>query len=93
MENFIPGIYVIRRESHIKAKAIKIKTTGQRHIEETINLVNNGISAMLSSHSRTPEGYQIFLQSDADGDVICQQILDALLRLPYEKIVLERINC
>ena len=93
MENFIPGIYVIRRESHIKAKAIKIKTTGPRHIEETISLVNNGISAMLSSHSRTPEGYQIFLQSGADGDLICQQILDALLRLPYEKVVLERINC
>ena len=93
MENFIPGIYVIRRESHIKAKAIKIKTMGWRHIEETINLVNNGISAMLSSHSRTPEGYQIFLQPEADGDLICQQILDALLRLPYEKIVLERINC
>ena len=68
MGNFITGIYVIRRESHIKARAIKIKTTGQRHIEETINLVNNGISAMLSSHSRTSGGYQIFLQSDADGD-------------------------
>ena len=55
MGNFITGIHVIRRESHIKAKTIKIRTTGQRHIEETINLVNNGISAMLSSHSRTPE--------------------------------------
>ena len=93
MGNFIPGIHVVRRESHIKAKAIKIKTTGQRHIEETINLINNGISAMLSSHSRTPEGYQIFLQSDADGDLICQRILDVLLRLPYYKVVLERINC
>jgi len=93
MENFIPGIYVIRRESHIKAKSIKIKTTGQRHLEETINLANSGISAMLSSHSRTPEGYQIFLQLEADGDMICQWILDALLRLPYEKVVLERINC
>jgi hypothetical protein len=93
MGNFITGIYVIRRESHIKAKAIKIKTMGERHIEETINLVNNGISTMLSSHSRTPEGYQIFLQPDADGDLICQQILDALLRLPYDRVVLERINC
>ena len=87
------GIYVIRRESHIKARAIKIKTMEQRHIEETINLANNGISAMLSSHSRTPEGYQIFLQSDADGDLICQRILDALLHLPYGSVVLERINC
>jgi hypothetical protein len=93
MENFIPRIYVIRRESHIKARAIKIKTMGQRHIEETINLANNGISAMLSSHSRTPEGYQIFLQPAADGDLICQQILDVLLRLPYDKVALERINC
>jgi len=93
MENFMPGIYVIRRESHIKAKVIKIKTTGQRHIEETIKLANNGISAMLSSHSRTPEGYQIFLQLDADGGLICQQILDALLSLPYDRVVLERINC
>jgi hypothetical protein len=93
MENFITGIYVIRRESHIKAKAIKIKTMGERHIEETINLVNNGISTMLSSHSRTPEGYQIFLQPDADGELICQQILDALLRLPHDSVVLERINC
>jgi hypothetical protein len=93
MENFITGIYVIRRESHIKAKAIKIKTMGQRHIEETNNLANNGISAMLSSHSRTPEGYQIFLQPDADGDLICQRILDTLLRLPYDRVILERINC
>jgi hypothetical protein len=93
MENFIPGIYVIRRESYIRARAIKIRTMGQRHIEETINLANNGISAMLSSHSRTPEGYQIFLQSDADGELICQQIIDALLCLPYDRVVLERINC
>jgi hypothetical protein len=93
MENFMTEIYVIRRESHIKVKAIKIKTTGERHIEETINLVSNGISPMLSSHSRTPEGYQIFLQPDADGDLVCQQILDVLLRLPYDRIVLERINC
>jgi hypothetical protein len=93
MEKLVPGIFVIRRESHIKAKAIKIKTMGQRHIEETINLANNGISAMLSSHSRTPEGYQIFLQSDADGELICQQIIDALLCLPYDRVVLERINC
>jgi len=93
MENFIPGIYVIRRESHIKAKVIKIKTTGQRHIEEIIKLANNSISAMLSSHARTPEGYQIFLQLDADGELICQKILDALLSLPSDMIVLERINC
>jgi hypothetical protein len=93
MENFMIGIYVIRRKSYINAKTIKIKTMGQRHIEETIRLANNGIAAMLSSHSRTPEGYQIFLQSDSDGGLICQQILDVLLRLPYERVVLERINC
>jgi hypothetical protein len=93
MENFMTGIYVIRRESHIKAKSIKIKTMGQRHVEEIIKLANSGISAMLSSHSRTPEGYQIFLQSETDGGLICQQILDALLHLPYDRVVLERINC
>lgn len=93
MENFMIGIYVIRRKSYINAKTIKIKTMGQRHIEETIRLANNGIAAMLSSHSRTPEGYQIFLQSDSDGELICQQILDVLLRLPYERVVVERINC
>lgn len=93
MEDFVTRICVIRRESHIKARAIKIKTTGKRHLEETINLANNGISAMLSSHSRTPEGYQVFLQPDVDGDLICQQILDVLLRLPYDKVTLERINC
>ncbi len=93
MENIMSGIYVIRRESHIKAKVIKIKTAGQRHIEETIRLANNGISAMLSSHSRTPEGYQLFLQVDADGELIYQKILDALLSLPCDRIILERINC
>jgi len=93
MENLIPEIYVIRRETHIKAKVIKIKTTGQRHIEETIELATNGISAMLSSHARTPEGYQIFLHVDADGGLICQQIIDVLLSLPYDRVVLERINC
>jgi predicted sulfurtransferase len=65
----------------------------QSHIEETINLANNGISAMLSSYSRTPEQYQTFLQPDADGDLICQRILDTLLRLPYDRVILERINC
>jgi hypothetical protein len=93
MENIMPGIYVIRRESHIKAKVIKIKTTDQRHIEETIRLANNGISTMLSSHSRTPEGYQLFLQVDADGGLIYHKILDVLLSLPCDRILLERINC
>ncbi|MCX5842408.1 MAG: hypothetical protein NT022_01430 [Deltaproteobacteria bacterium] len=93
MDNSMPGIYLIRRDSHIKAKVIKIKTTGQCHIEETIKLANNSISAMLSSHARIPEGYQIFLQMDADGGLICQKIVDALLSLPYDRVVLERINC
>ena len=93
MQDRIPEIYVIKRNSHIKARAIKIKTIGQRHIEETVNVVNNGILTKLSSHARTSDGYQIFLQPDADGEFICQQILDALLRLPYEKVVVEKINC
>ncbi len=93
MNNVMPRIYVIRRESHIKANVIKIKTTGQRHIEETIKLANNSISAMLSSHARIAEGYQIFLKVDTDGDLICQKIVDALLSLPYDSVVLERINC
>ncbi len=93
MESFINSICVIRRESHIKAKTIKIKTMGSRQIEEMTNLVNNGISALLSSHSRTPEGYQIFLQPDANGDLICQRIIDALLNLSHDAVVLERINC
>ncbi len=93
MESFINSICVIRRESHIKAKTIKIKTMGPRQIEEMTNLVNNGISALLSSHSRTPEGYQIFLQPDADGDLICERIIDALLNLSHDGAVVERINC
>jgi hypothetical protein len=93
MENFINGIFVIRRESYINVKIIKIKTTGQRHIEESIKLANNGISPLLSSHARTREGYQIFLQPDAYAELICQKILDALLPLPYDKVVVERINC
>jgi hypothetical protein len=93
MQTFMTGIYIIKRESYIKAKVIKIKTTGQRHIEESIKLASNGISALLSSHGLTEEGYQIFLQGDADGEMICQKILDALLPLPYERVVLERINC
>jgi hypothetical protein len=87
------GINVISRKSYIKARIIKIKTAQLFHIEETVKLANNGISSKLSSHSRTPEGYQMFLHVDTDGGLICRQILDALLRLPEGSIVIERINC
>ena len=93
MNNFVTGIYIIKRTSYIKAKVIKIKTTRKRHIEESIKLANNGISAMLSSHGPTKEGYQIFLRVDADGERICQKIVDALLPLSYDSVVVERINC
>jgi hypothetical protein len=92
-EFFMTGINVISRKSYIKARTIKIKTAQLFHIEETVKLANNGISSKLSSHSRTPEGYQMFLHVDTDGGLICQQILDALLRLPEGNIVIERINC
>ena len=87
------GICVISRESYIKARVIRVKTTEQCHIEETIKLANNGFSPKLLSHARISNGYQIFLDSDADGRMICQQILDALLRLPDGNVVIERINC
>ena len=87
------GICVISRESYIKARVIRIKTTEQCHIEETIKLANNGFSPKLLSHARIADGYQIFLDADADGRMICQQLLDALLRLPDGNVVIERINC
>ncbi len=87
------GIYVIRRESYIKARIIKVKTADQSHIEETIKLANNGMSHKLLSHARISNGYQMFLDTDTDGKTICQQILDALLRLPEGNVVIERINC
>lgn len=93
MENYMPGIYVISCESYIKARIIKIKTTKQSHIEEMSRLSENGISADLSSHSPTPDGYQMFLHMYSDGGLICQQILDALSRLPDGHVVVERINC
>jgi hypothetical protein len=93
MKTFISGIYIIKRESYIKAKVIRIKTIRQCHIEESIRLANNGISAMLSSHGLIEDGYQMFLQGDTDGELICQKIIDALLPLIDDRVVLERINC
>ncbi|MEN6320972.1 MAG: hypothetical protein ABFD82_19730 [Syntrophaceae bacterium] len=87
------GIYVIRRESYIKARIIKVKTADQSHIEETIKLANNGMSHKLLSHARISNGYQMFLDTETDGRIICQQILDALLRMPDGNVVIERINC
>jgi hypothetical protein len=87
------GICVISRESYIKARVIRVKTTEQRHIEETIKLANNGMSHKLLSHARIADGYQIFLDSNADGRMICQQLLDTLLCLPDGNVVIERINC
>ena len=87
------GIYVISRESYIKARIIKVKTVDQCHIEETIKLANNGMSHNLLSHARISNGYQMFLDTEADGKIICQQILDALLRMSEGNIVIERINC
>lgn len=86
-------ICIISRESYIKARIIKIKTTEQFFIEEAIILANNGISTQLSSHARTPDGYQMFLREDADGGLICRQILDVLLRLPDGNVIVEKINC
>lgn len=86
-------ICVIRRESYIKARIIKIKTTEQGCIEETIKLANNGFLSKLLSHARIPDGYQMFLNSDADGKIICEKLLDALLCLPDGNVVIERINC
>jgi hypothetical protein len=63
------------------------------YIEEIIRLANNGISNKLSSHARTADGYKMFLISETDGELICQQILDALLCLPNGNVVVERINC
>jgi len=87
------GICIVSRESYIKARIIKIKTTNESCIEEAIKLAANGISQMLLSHARVSDGYQMFLDSEADGKMICQQILDALPHLPDCNIVLERINC
>jgi hypothetical protein len=86
-------ICVISRESYIKARIIKIKTVDQGHIEETIKLANNGMSHKLLSHARISNGYQMFLDTDVDGKMIGQQILDALFRLPDGNVVIERINC
>jgi len=86
-------ICLISRESYIKARVIKIKTTEQSHIEETIKLANNGISLKVLSHARISDGYQMILDSDADGRMICQQLIDALLRLLDGSVVIERINC
>jgi len=93
MNTYISGIYIIKRKSYIKAKVIKIKTSRQLHIEESIKLANNGISTLLSSHGLIEEGYQMFLQGDTDGELICQKIIDALLPLTDDRVVLERINC
>lgn len=93
MENFMNGICVVSRESYIKARVIKIKTTNECCIEETIKLASNGIASTLLSHARVPGGYQMFLDSEADGKMICQRILDALLRLPDGNVVIERVNC
>jgi len=86
-------ICVISRESYIKARIIKIKTTEQGCIEETIKLANNGFSSILLSHARIADGYQMFINSDADGKMICEKLLDALLCLPDGNVVIERINC
>jgi hypothetical protein len=93
MKNFVGGISVIRRESYIKVKVIKIKATEQCQIEASIKLANNGVASLLSSHAQTKEGYQMFLQPEADAELICQRILDVLLPLSYDGITVERINC
>jgi len=87
------GIYVISRESYIKARIIKIRTKETLHIEEAIKLAHNGFSAELSSHSETPDGFQMFLHENADGESICRKIFDALSRLPSGNTIVERINC
>jgi hypothetical protein len=87
------GIYVINRRSYIKARIIKIVSKEPSYIEKVIRLANDGISNKLSSHSRTPDGYQMFLNFESDGELICQQILDTLLCLPNCDVIIERINC
>lgn len=87
------GIYVINRRSYINARSVKIVSKEPSYIEKIIRLANNGISNKLSSHSRTADGYKMFLNSESDGELICQQILDALLCLSNSYVVIERINC
>jgi hypothetical protein len=86
-------ICVISRESYIKARIIKIKSTKPCHIEEAIRLANNGFSPKILSHAPIADGYQMFLHASVDGKQICQAIIDAFLRLPDGNIVIERINC
>jgi len=93
MDIFMNGICVISRESYIRARIIRIKTTNDCYIDEAIKLASNGISSMLLSHARVPDGYQMFLDSEADGKIICQRILDTLLHMPDGNVVIERINC
>ena len=83
----------MNRRSHIKARSVKIVSKETSHIEKVISLANNGISNELSSHARTANGYKMFLNSESDGELICEQILDALLCLPNVNVVIERINC
>jgi hypothetical protein len=92
-ESCMNGIYVISRKSYIKASIIRIKTTEQCFIEEAIKLASNGMSYLLLSHARISDGYQLFLNAEADGKMICQKILDALFYLPDGNVVIERINC
>jgi hypothetical protein len=93
MGNFMNRICIVSRESYIKARIIKIKSANEYYIDETIKLASNGISLMLLSHARVSDGYQMFLDSEADGKMICQQILDVLSRMPDGNVVIERINC
>jgi len=93
MVHFMNGICVISRESYIKARVIKIKTPNECYIDEMIKLASNGISLMLLSHARIPDGYQMFLDSEADGKMLCQRILDALMCMPDGNVVIERVNC
>jgi len=86
-------IYIVSRESYIKARIIKIKTSEHICIEEAIRLANYGLSTQLSSHSQTSDGYQMFIHENADGGVICRQIIDIISQLPHGNIVIERINC
>lgn len=86
-------ICVITRESYIKARVIKIKSTQQCHIDETVKLANNGFSPTIQSHAPVPEGYQMFLQANADGQKICEKLIDAFLRLQTGNVIIERINC
>jgi hypothetical protein len=86
-------ICVIKRESYIKARIIRIKTTEQNCIEETVRLANNGFSSILLSHARIVDGYQMFINADIDGKIICDKLLDALLCMPDGNVIIERINC